>query len=64
MFNMNKNNYEVQLDKKYKTIHKYDIKRLTGEQIKHVTTLKKINTKQLNGLGIKLQNNKLFMRQN
>ena len=39
MFNMNKNNYEVQLNKKYKTTHKYDIKRLNEEQIKHVTTL-------------------------
>ena len=64
MFDMNKNNYEVQLNKKNKTIHKYDIKRLTEEQIKHETTLKKTNTKQLNGLRIKLQNNKLFIRQN
>ena len=42
---MNKNNYEVQINKKYKTTHKYDIKRLTGEQIKHVTTLKKKQTR-------------------
>ena len=39
MFDRNKNNYKVQLNKKYKTTHKYDIKRLNEEQIKHVMTL-------------------------